>query len=231
MKRAVKRRIPRPMSKYDLVLYDLDGTLQDSIPLIMESMKACYDIVLGGTDRTDADLMSFIGKPLTDTFWMHDEETKNKLVEAYLDYNCTQMKKNVIPIFPGVYDFLSKIRTLGVKQGIVTSKLEESAMITIDLLELGQYFDGLFFRELTERAKPHGDPLIEAARRLGITDMKRVLYVGDALPDLLSAKDAGCDFALVGWTKMPKEELIAANPNYLVDVPECLPCIIEGTEL
>lgn len=219
------------MSKYDLVLYDLDGTLQDSVPLIMESLKATYDIVLGGTDRTDADLMSFIGKPLTDTFWMHDEETRKRLISEYLDYNCARMRENVIPIFPGVYDFLSKIRASGVKQGIVTSKLEDSAMITIDLLELGQYFDDMVFREATERAKPFGDPLIEAARRLGITDMKKVLYVGDALPDLLSARDAGCDFALVGWTKMPKEDLIASKPDYLVDVPERLPCIIEGTEL
>ena len=219
------------MSKYDLVLYDLDGTLQDSIPLIMESMKACYDIVLGGTDRTDEDLMSYIGKPLTDTFRMHDEETQKRLVEAYLDYNCSRMKQNVIPIFPGVYDFLSKIRSSGVKQGIVTSKLEESAMITIDLLELGQYFDDMVFREATERAKPHGDPLVEAARRLGINDMSRVLYVGDALPDLLSARDAGCDFALVGWTKMQKEDLMSHKPDYLVEVPERLPCIIMGTEL
>ena len=219
------------MSKYDLVLYDLDGTLQDSVPLIMESLKTCYDIVLGGTDRTDEDLMSYIGKPLTDTFRMHDEETQSRLIEAYLDYNCARMKENVIPIFPGVYDFLSEIRTLGVKQGIVTSKLESSAMITIDLLELAQYFDDMLFREATERAKPHGDPLIEAARRLGITDMKRVLYVGDALPDLLSAREAGCDFALVGWTKMPVEDLISQKPDYFVDVPERLPCIIKGTEL
>lgn len=219
------------MSKYDLVLYDLDGTLQDSVPLIMESLKTAYDIVLGGTDRTDADLMSYIGKPLTDTFCMHDEKTQERLIGTYLDYNCARMKENVIPVFPGVYDFLSKIRTLGIKQGIVTSKLESSAMITIDLLDLGKYFDDMVFREATVRAKPFGDPLIEAARRLGVTDMKKVLYVGDALPDLLSAQDAGCDFALVGWTKMPKEELMAANPTYLVDVPECLPCIIEGTEL
>lgn len=219
------------MSKYDLVLYDLDGTLQDSVPLIMESMKASYDIVLGGTDRTDEDMMSFIGKPLTDTFWMHDEETKAKLIEAYLDYNCTKMKQNVVPVFPGVYDFLAKIRSLDVKQGIVTSKLESSAMITIDLLGLGQYFDDMVFREATERAKPFGDPLVEAAKRLGISDMKRVLYVGDALPDLLSARDAGCGFALVGWTKMPMEELISQKPDYLVDVPERLPCIIKGTEL
>ena len=219
------------MSKYDLVLYDLDGTLWDSIPLIMECFKKAYDVVLGGTDRTDEDLMSYIGRPLGDTFSMYDDETKERLINAYLEYNCVRLKENAIPIFPGVYDFLSKIGNLGVKQGIVTSKRESSAMITIDLLELGDYFDTKVFREATERAKPHGDPLIEAARRAGITDMSRVLYVGDAVPDILSARDAGADFALVGWTKMPREELESLGPDYIVEVPELLPCIIKGSEL
>ena len=219
------------MSKYDLVLYDLDGTLWDSIPLIMESLKKSYEIVLGGTDRTDADLMSYIGKPLGDTFSMHDEETKARLTEAYLEYNCARMRENAISIFPGVYDFLSEIRNNGVRQGIVTSKRESSAMITIGLLDLERYFDTMVFREATELAKPHGDPLIEAARRMGITDMSRVLYVGDAVPDILSARDAGADFALVGWTKMPREELESLGPDYFIDVPEQLPCIIKGSEL
>jgi pyrophosphatase PpaX len=104
-------------------------------------------------------------------------------------------------------------------------------MITIDLLELDGYFDVKVFREATERAKPHGDPLIEAARRAGITDMSRVLYVGDAVPDVLSAHDAGADFALVSWTKMPREELDRLGPDYIIEVPEQLPCIIKGSEL
>lgn len=219
------------MSKYDLVLYDLDGTLWDSIPLIMDCFYKAYEVVLGGTDRTDEDLMSYIGRPLGDTFAMHDDITKERLISAYLEYNCSRLKENVIPIFPGVYDFLSKIRSMGVKQGIVTSKRESSAMITIDLLELAGYFDTMVFREATERAKPHGDPLIEAAKRMEITDMSRVLYVGDAVPDILSAEDAGADFALVGWTKMPREELEQLGPDYIIDIPELLPCIIKGSEL
>ena len=219
------------MSKYDLVLYDLDGTLQDSIPLIMESFKHAYEVVLGGTDRTDEDLMNYIGKPLGDSFARHDDETKERLTAAYLEYNCARMKENVIPVFPGVYGFLSKIRSMGVRQGIVTSKRETSAMITIELLDLGQYFDTMVFREATERAKPHGDPLVYAAKAMGVEDMSRVLYVGDAVPDLLSARDAGCDFALVGWTKMDREELDSLNPDYLIEIPERLPCIIKGSEL
>ena len=229
--KTARTKVTRAMSKYDLVLYDLDGTLWDSIPLIMECYKKAYDVVLGGTDRSDDDLQSYIGRPLGDTFAMHDDETKEKLVNAYLEINCGRLKENAIPIFPGVYDFLAKIRTSGVKQGIVTSKREPSAMITIDLLELEGYFDVKVFREATERAKPHGDPLIEAARRAGITDMSRVLYVGDAVPDVLSAHDAGADFALVGWTKMPREELDSLGPDYIIEVPEQLPCIIKGSEL
>lgn len=219
------------MSKYDLVLYDLDGTLQDSIPLIMESYKKAYEIVLGGTDRTDEDLMSYIGRPLGDSFAMHDKETADKLAEAYLEYNIRRMKENVIPIFPGVREFLSEIRKMQVKQGIVTSKRRKSAMITIDFLGLEAYFDTMLFREDTERAKPHGDPLVEASHRMGVNDMSRVLYVGDAVPDLLSARDCGADFALVGWTKMNRSELDRLGPDYVIEAPEQLSCIIKSAEL
>ena len=104
-------------------------------------------------------------------------------------------------------------------------------MLTINFLDLNGYFDTKVFREATERAKPHGDPLIHAAKTMGITDMSRVLYVGDAVPDLLSARDAGADFALVGWTKMNREELVGLKPDYIIEVPESLPCIIKGSEL
>ena len=50
-----------PENKYDLVLYDLDGTLQDSVPLIVESFHKAYERVFGRCDRTDADLMTYIG--------------------------------------------------------------------------------------------------------------------------------------------------------------------------
>ena len=78
-------KVQRAMSKYDLVLYDLDGTLWDSIPLIMECYKKAYDVVLGGTDRSDDDLQSYIGRPLGDTFSMHDDETRDKLAALLED--------------------------------------------------------------------------------------------------------------------------------------------------
>lgn len=224
-------RIMMQKKKIDLILYDLDGTIQDSVPLIMESFHKAYEIVLGECPRSDEDLMSYIGRPLTVSFERHDKETAEKLTEAYLTYNKKRMLEGVIPLFPGVREGLEKIKGLGFRQGIVTAKRHDSAMITIDMLDIAKYFDVMIFSEDTKRSKPHGDPLIEAAKRLGVTDMSSVLYVGDAGSDLLSARDAGASFALVDWTMMPKEEIGKLGPDHVITSLSQIPCIIKGSEL
>ena len=218
-------------NRFDLVLYDLDGTIQDSVPLIVESFRKAYEIVLGECTRTDADLMSYIGRPLRDSFESHDEETADRLVEVYLEYNGKRMREGVIQLFPGIRESLELIKGKGITQGIVTAKRRDSAMVTIDLLDIGNYFEVMVFSEDTKRSKPFGDPLIEAAGRLGVTDMSRVLYVGDARSDLLCARDCGASFALVDWTLMPKDELKSLGPDYVLTSLDEIPCIIGGTEL
>ena len=217
--------------KIDLVLYDLDGTIQDSVPLIVESFQKAYEIVLGECTRSVADLKSYIGRPLRDSFESHDNETADKLTEAYLEYNIRRMKEGVVPLFPGVAESLAKIREKGIRQGIVTAKRRDSAMVTIEQLDIAKYFDVMVFGEDTARSKPHGDPIVEAARRLGTDDMSRVLYVGDAASDLLSARDCGASFALVSWTMMPKDEIGKLGPDFVLSSLDEIPCIIGDAEL
>ena len=212
--------------KIDIILYDLDGTIQDSVPLIVESFRKSYEIVLGECTRSVDDLKSYIGRPLRDSFERHDKETADKLTEAYLEYNLKRMKEGAITLFPGVADGLAKIRELGYKQGIVTAKRRSSAMVTIEQLDLEKYFDIMVFGEDTKQSKPHGDPLIEAAKRFGTDDMSRILYVGDASSDLLCARDCGASFALVGWTMMPKDELMKLGPDAVLTSLSDIPCII-----
>ena len=175
--------------------------------------------------------MSYIGRPLRDSFESHDEETADRLVEVYLEYNGKRMREGVIQLFPGIRESLELIKGKGITQGIVTAKRRDSAMVTIDLLDIGNYFEVMVFSEDTKRSKPFGDPLIEAAGRLGVTDMSRVLYVGDARSDLLCARDCGASFALVDWTLMPKDELKSLGPDYVLTSLDEIPCIIGGTEL
>ncbi|MCR5488552.1 MAG: HAD family hydrolase [Saccharofermentans sp.] len=225
----MKKMIPE--KKIDVILYDLDGTIQDSVPLIVESFQKAYEIVLGECTRSEADLKSYIGRPLRDSFERHDRETADRLTEAYLEYNMKRMKEGAISLFPGITEGLAKIKSLGYRQGIVTAKRRSSAMVTIELLDIEKYFDTMVFGEDTVRSKPYGDPIVEGAKRLGITDMSRVLYVGDAKSDLLSAKDCGASFALVDWTMMPKDEIGKLGPDHVISSLDEIPCIIGGTEL
>ena len=217
--------------KIDIILYDLDGTIQDSVPLIVESFQKAYEIVLGECTRSVADLKSYIGRPLRDSFERHDKDTADKLVEAYLEYNMKRMKEGAVSLFPGITEGLEKVREAGFRQGIVTAKRKSSAMVTIDQLDIAKYFDVMVFGEDTARSKPHGDPLIEGARRFGTEDMSRVLYVGDAASDLLSARDAGASFALVDWTMMPKDEIGKLGPDCVLSSLGEIPCIIGNAEL
>jgi pyrophosphatase PpaX len=75
------------------------------------------------------------------------------------------------------------------------------------------FFDVYVYKDDTAKHKPDPDPLIYAAGRLGITDMSRVIYVGDAMPDALCARNAGADFALVSWSKMDKEQIVREVPK------------------
>ena len=201
------------MNKYDLILYDLDGTVWDSIPLIMKCFKLAYLDVLGRCDRSDEDLKSYIGRPLPDTFAMHEPKTSEALLEAYLAHNSKLLENDEIPMFDGVLTELHRIKELGIRQGFVTSKRTVSAGTTLRLKGLDDFFDVCICKEDTKNHKPRPDPIISAAQKAKITDMSRVIYIGDALVDALCAKNAGTDFALVEWSQMDKEKIIAAAPS------------------
>ena len=201
------------MKKYDLILYDLDGTIWDSIPLIMKCFKQAYIEVLGSCDRSDDDLKSYIGRPLGQTFEKHDKATADALLKSYLAINEVLLNKDEIDLFDGVMDDLNRIKELGIPQGYVTSKRIVSSQVTLKLKGLDTFFDVCICKEDTDKHKPDPEPLLLAASRLGITDMSRVIYIGDALADALCAKNAGADFALVKWSQMDKEAIMDAAPS------------------
>ena len=211
-------------SKYDVILYDLDGTLTDSIPLIMKCFHLAYIDVFGECTRTDEDLMSYIGKPLIDTFAdNHDEKTAQLLFDTYLRINEAMLRNDELELFPGIMGSLIRLNEAGVRQGIVTSKRRESLMITLECKKMVPMFEQLTVLEDTKEHKPKPDPLLYSAEKLGITDMSRILYVGDAIVDYQCALNAGADFALVDWTKMNREEFEALGmPRVIKSLDELL---------
>lgn len=201
---------------YDAILYDLDGTLINSVPVIIESFIHTYNRILGGCSRSVEDIKSYIGKPLVESFVNDPPELVPTLVETYLEINCDMLRRDKADLFPGVTEGIRYLKSLGYRQGIMTSKKKESAMITLELKEMDTLFDGFVFCEDTVNHKPDPEPLILAAGKLGVTDMSRVLYVGDAIPDAACAMAAGAGFALVNWTDMGADRILSLYPGKLI---------------
>lgn len=216
--------------RYDCILYDFDGTLADSIPMILQSQIEAYEKVLGKCDRTYEDLLSYVGLPLIDTFSMHDDKTRDALLEAYTEINGRYLHADVIPLFEGVREELYKIKEMGVKQGIVSSKRKMSLEITLKAKKLEDVFDILVTKEDTKIHKPEAEPLLYTVRKLGV-DLKKTMYVGDAIGDIRCAKNAGMDSVFVSWSAMPHKEILDLKPTYVINEMKELSCIISNTEL
>lgn len=214
--------------KYDVILYDLDGTLIDSVPVILKCFRMAYEQVLGKCERTDEEFKTFIGKPLEETFKMHEESLAGELVKTYLKINHKMLINDEVPVFEGVEEGLLKLKEMGIKQGIVTSKKKVSAMATIELKKWDEIFDVLVFKEDSTGHKPGPEPIYAACEKLGITDYSKVLYVGDAMPDALCARNAGADFALVDWSVMPREEILNCVKTRVISSISELSCINEN---
>lgn len=215
--------------RYDAILYDFDGTLADTVPMIVQSFKEAFKEILG-IQKDEAEILSTIGLPLWVAFEAYDEDTQKKLYDAYQRVN-ERLLPTGVREFPGIHEGLRAVAELGVFQGVVTSKRKEPALFTMQQFDMDKYFDVFVFREDTTDHKPAPDPLFFAAKKLGITDMSRVLYVGDSIHDLKCANNAGADSAAVDWTYMPVDGLKALSPRYwLHDLSE-LSCILTGRDL
>ena len=218
-------------NKYDAVFYDFDGTLVDTIPLITESFKLAYEKVFGVCRRTYDDFLGNIGKPLEKAFEMHDKATAQKLFDTYLDINEKLLREDKAPMFPYVKEDILYIKSLGIPQAVVTSKMRTSVEVTMKLQGMEDICDIVVTKEDSHKHKPDAEPILTACRMLGIEDPGRVIYVGDALPDKQCADNAGAKFALVDWTKMPREEMTSDAQTVVLERLRELSCIITEGEL
>lgn len=215
-----------PHNGFDAVLFDLDGTLLDTIPFILESHRASLMAVLGET-WDDGYLLGTIGRPLEDAFLPAPEDKRRELLDTYLRYNADHLAGG-IGIFLGVLPMLRDIATHfpTVRTAVLTSKRRASARSSLALFGLDDWFPLVFTKEDSLRHKPDPEPLRVAMDRMGLPDPGRVLYVGDSLHDLECARAAGCRIAIVEWTRMPGEPLWQAAPDFRIRHPGEIPLLL-----
>ncbi|MBC8085691.1 MAG: HAD-IA family hydrolase [Phycisphaerae bacterium] len=210
------------------LLFDLDGTLIDSITLLVESMEFAF------VNRTHRPTVAYwtagIGKPLRVQMaeWAADVDDVEALVERYREYQSLHLE-SLTTVYPNVQEVLEWGRARGHRIGLVTSKGRGMTDRSLAHARLDSLFDVMVTVESTERHKPLPDPVWHALNGLQIP-RERALFVGDSTHDMFAGRAAGVHTAAATWGPFSREELITAEPSFWLDNMLKLKPLVEHLE-
>jgi pyrophosphatase PpaX len=199
------------------VLFDLDGTLADTVELILRCFRHTMR-VHGNVEARDADWLATMGIPLRDQLarFARDGAEVDAMVETYSTFQ-RRVHDDLVAPFPGATEVLTRIRQGGARVGIVTSKRRAMAVRTLARCGLGELYDVLVGGDDVSRAKPDPEPVVVALDRLGLAgDVGRTLFVGDSPFDVSSGRAAGTRTAAALWGPFNRERLERERPDYYV---------------
>lgn len=206
------------------VLFDLDGTLLDSIGLLLECME--YAFADRAVVPTRARWTEGIGTPLRDQ--MRDfavlEHELESVVERYRVHQHANLER-LTSLFPGARDVVEWTRSAGAHVGVVTSKGHGMTHRSLRHVGLHDAFDIVITADDTIRHKPDPLPVQQALRTLGVPP-ERALFVGDSTHDMRAGRAAGTFTGAALWGPFSREQLAETNPtHWLHDLADVRPLV------
>ncbi|MBA3491753.1 MAG: HAD hydrolase-like protein [Rubrobacteraceae bacterium] len=197
-------------------LFDFDGTLVDTTEMIHQSMRHATSSVLGRDDIPRETLLANVGKPLPRQMELIDAEKAELLLEAYRSHH-EEHHDALIGEFPGVEESLSRLRSVGTKVAVVTSKRRLSVEMALENFPgLRDVVDRFVTLEDTTQHKPNPEPLLRGLELLGGIPKESAAYIGDSPFDVEAAKAARLTSVAVSWGAFSEDRLREAEPDHLV---------------
>ena len=209
--------------KYDLILFDLDGTLTDSGEGITKSVQ--YALSKFGIGEPDLEnLRKFIGPPLIESFENYYGFSREDAISARNIY-----KERYLPIgwkenrvYDGIEEVLEKLQKAEIMLGVATSKPEDVTEKVLEYFELEKYFSIICAAPnngLNGEKPGRIKAAIKEARALGC-EAKHVIMVGDTRFDVFGAHACGIPCVGVTWGFAAEGEFEACDTEYIVDTME-----------
>ena len=206
--------LPPPTSHLTFaVLFDLDGTLIDSIGLILASMEYAFE---GRGWRPDRDAwVAAIGTPLDGMLrrWAQDEADVTHLRARYREFQLLHHDA-MTTAYPGAVETVRALHAAGHPLAIVTSKLAVGARRSLTFLGIEECFTAVIGLDATTRHKPDPEPVLHALARLGGIAPERAIFVGDSVHDMRSGNAAGVVTAAALWGPSTRDELTPSSPRH-----------------
>lgn len=190
------------MRPYDVVLWDLDGTIMDSAPGIYLSFEHTF-AAMGLPAPTRDELRRYLGPPLKSTFGeimgFSPDDTATAIA-LYRDEYHSVGAFEAEP-FPGVVDLIAEVRGAGMVTALATSKAETAARLVTGHFGLDGLFDVYGCATNDDVRKTKSDVLEFVLEELGDVglDRDRIVLVGDRIHDVEGAREFGIECVLVEW--------------------------------
>ncbi len=218
----MNNKLNQKQIEVDAVLFDMDGTLIDTIGLITAGHEHTWKKYTGKAPSRE-EILSKIGQPLQEAY--SGMKDPMEMVDSYRSW-CSGKTETHTGLYLGIVPMLEELQRMKFRLGLVTSRFREGLVDCLRVYDIKHYFEIIMAQEDSEGHKPGPEPLLTAAERMSITDMSRILYVGDSVHDLESALAAGCRSAIVSWTSMDKEKLKALGPDLWIERATDLPSLL-----
>ncbi|GEL07839.1 pyrophosphatase PpaX [Salisediminibacterium halotolerans] len=214
-------------NKIETVLFDLDGTLINTMDLITLSFLHTLEIYFPDRHYTREEVQTFIGPPLSETFGRLNPGKEEEMITEYRKFNHANHDRLVTP-YEGVTETLEQLHAEGRKMAIVTSKRRDTAIKGLELMDLTRFFPVIVSLDEVTKHKPDPEPLDIALEQLD-AERSSAMMVGDSEHDILSGQNAGMLTAGVAWSIKGREHLAAYRPNIMLEkMPDLLDYINNG---
>ena len=198
------------------VLFDLDGTLIDSIELILNSARYAFE-KLDRECPPDSEWMAGIGIPLFTMFgrYARDAADQAALIAAYREYQLANHDR-LIRCYDGVASAIAMLSANGHELAIVTSKSEALAMRGLAFVGLASQMDTIVGCDASTRHKPDPEPVQIALHRLDCAP-ENAVFVGDSVHDILAGNAAGVTTLAATWGAFKKADLEPGEPDFYLE--------------
>jgi pyrophosphatase PpaX len=213
------------LARVRAVLFDLDGTLIDTIELIRVSFRYATAKVLGEA-LPDTLTMANVGQPLRTQFEELAPGHADELVRVYRAFNGAHHDE-LAKAYPGTVETLEEVARHGLPMGVVTSKGAEGAHRGLELFGLGRFFEVVVTADDTALHKPDPYPLRFAAAALGVP-LEYCVYIGDSPHDMQAAVSGDAIAVAALWGAFGADDVLAPGPAFALREMRELPGLLFG---
>lgn len=207
------------------IIFDLDGVIIDTLPIMQESFSYAYKQVVSSTEEPPFHIYKrHLGKSLPHILEiMNLPQSMHPLyVEKSKELLCSTQ------VYPGIEKIIKLLAAQNIKLGIATGKSTDRAVQILNHLGLADYFNLVIGYDAVKKPKPSPDCLIKFAAECQL-NKNEIIFIGDSISDIETGKNASIATAAVAWGYGNRTELKQSKSDFFLEAVEDIPKLLSKT--